>query len=149
MLSNFRWEKSFYIKNSFFHSRAQQFCENWLKQIESFIFSLKFNFNLILSIFNVISQTYILEIYILAHVRLKAKVLFNKKGKKMEMQDAVQKSKGKSQRKLFGKKKNKGQSHLNQRIYCGHNYRFVDRLYLYSVSNFFNFNIIKHILNFV
>jgi len=53
----------------------------------------------------VISQTYILEIYILAHVRLKAKVLFNKKGKKMEMQDAVQKSKGKSQRKLFGKKK--------------------------------------------
>jgi len=52
----------------------------------------------------VISQTYILEIYILAHVRLKAKVLFNKKGKKMEMQDAVQKSKGKSQRKLFGKK---------------------------------------------
>lgn len=82
------------------------------------------------------SHRLILEIYILAHVRLKAKVLFNKKGKKMEMQDAVQKSKGKSQRKLFGKN-NKGQSHLNQRIYCGHNYRFVDRLYLYSGSNFF------------
>lgn len=49
----------------------------------------------------------------------------------------------------FLEKNNKGQSHLNQRIYCGHNYRFVDRLYLYSGSNFFNFNIIKHILNFV
>lgn len=145
MLSNFRWEKSFYIKNSFFHSRAQQFCENWLKQIESFIFSLKFNFNLILSIFNVISQTYILEIYILAHVRLKAKVLFNKNGNAR----CSTKIKREKSAKTFWKKKNKGQSHLNQRIYCGHNYRFVDRLYLYSVSNFFNFNIIKHILNFV